>query len=213
MPIEFALLKDEPFPIKQCPECGFNLSESSYHWARGSVQRCKRKWGFLWRQPYCACICHKCHNLVGWEEPPLDIGHIILVEVRKELRQQGVYAEWMKGMSHNQLEVVTESGWLCIDSRRHGRQHIIISYVYDTASLNVEIDPYDVNCAIKGMIPPRYNGDKWGGGHYFYLFDMAKNGAINDTVSVVRRIHKSRTNGILDRIKTFFMDLFNTDRI
>lgn len=66
MPIECVQLKDEPFPFEKCPKCGAGWPE----FMRGQVQRSKRVLGFLWKRPYCAIICHKCKNVIGWESPP-----------------------------------------------------------------------------------------------------------------------------------------------
>lgn len=66
MPIECVQLKDEPFSFEKCPKCGAGWPE----FMRGQVQRSKRFLGFLWKRPYCAVICHKCKNIIGWESPP-----------------------------------------------------------------------------------------------------------------------------------------------
>jgi len=66
MPSEYMLLKEEPFFKELCPNCGARFPE----FMRGMVQRPKRFLGVLWRQDYCAVICHECKNIIGWESPP-----------------------------------------------------------------------------------------------------------------------------------------------
>jgi predicted nucleic-acid-binding Zn-ribbon protein len=65
MPIEYTLLRDKPLPFDICPKCGkpFKI------FMRGQVQKPKRFLWIFWRRPYCAVICHRCKNIVGYEEP------------------------------------------------------------------------------------------------------------------------------------------------
>jgi hypothetical protein len=65
MPEECVLLKDAPYNLEQCPLCSTEFP----NFMRGMVQRRKRFLGFLWKQDYCAIICHGCKNIVGWESP------------------------------------------------------------------------------------------------------------------------------------------------
>ncbi len=65
MPTEPALLSQQSYALEQCPNC----SEPFPEFMRGLVQRSKRFLGFLWRRDYCAVICHKCKDIVGWESP------------------------------------------------------------------------------------------------------------------------------------------------
>jgi hypothetical protein len=67
MPIECATLKDAPVSLAKCPKCD---ATPFVPFMRGSIQRSKRKWGFLWKQPYCALICSTCQSIVGHEYPP-----------------------------------------------------------------------------------------------------------------------------------------------
>lgn len=67
MPIECTLLKDAPVALTKCPKCG---AAPFVPFMRGSIQRMKRKWGFLWKQPYCTLICSTCQEIVGHEYPP-----------------------------------------------------------------------------------------------------------------------------------------------
>ena len=64
MPIEYALLKDEPPPLLACPRDGHR---SLRPFIRGQVQSTWRRWLGL---PYCAVICEKCKDIIGWEKPP-----------------------------------------------------------------------------------------------------------------------------------------------
>ena len=70
MPIEVTLLLNQPYPITTCPKCGHTPFESRM---RGIVQRSKRSFnlfkGFQ-KRDYCALICNKCNDVVGWESPP-----------------------------------------------------------------------------------------------------------------------------------------------
>ena len=77
MPWEAAALKNAPYPQVACPVCGVFPLEP---FLRGQVQRAKRNLVVRWLgwlpipwlapRPYCAIICDKCHNVVGWEAPP-----------------------------------------------------------------------------------------------------------------------------------------------
>ena len=62
MPIETFLMKRLPFAKEICPKCGERFPE----FLRGQVQSFIRKTFGL---PYCAVICHKCKNIIGWEKP------------------------------------------------------------------------------------------------------------------------------------------------
>jgi|SaaInlV_165m_DNA_1040744.scaffolds.fasta_scaffold34537_2 hypothetical protein len=70
MPIEVVQLRGKPVPKRftKCNGCGadpFVMDEL----VRGKIQRCKRKFGFLWKQDYCAVICNNCRDIVGYESP------------------------------------------------------------------------------------------------------------------------------------------------
>jgi len=67
MPIEYTYLSGQPLKLKKCPKCG----EDDPDFMRGMVQRSKRFLGFLWRRDYCAVICHNCHEIIGYESPPV----------------------------------------------------------------------------------------------------------------------------------------------
>lgn len=63
MPLEYDLLKREPYALEQCPKCGQMFPE----FMRGIVQSPLRK--FIGMK-YCAVICHNCKEVIGWERPP-----------------------------------------------------------------------------------------------------------------------------------------------
>jgi hypothetical protein len=68
MPIESLLLRDKPVKFLRCPKCG---DEPFEPFLRGQVQRTQHKYlGFGPRQDYCALICWKCKEVVGYESPP-----------------------------------------------------------------------------------------------------------------------------------------------
>jgi hypothetical protein len=62
MPIEVEQLRYAPYAIESCKQCGEQYPE----FMRGQVQSVWRKFFFL---PYCAVICHKCKQIIGWEKP------------------------------------------------------------------------------------------------------------------------------------------------
>ena len=62
MPIEYEQLKDRPIPKTDCL-CGRVCGEL---FMRGIVQSWWRK---IFRLPYCAIICPKSKQIVGWEKP------------------------------------------------------------------------------------------------------------------------------------------------
>lgn len=65
MPIECTLLEKAPYRFERCPKCNEPFPE----FMRGQVQRARRFLWILWKQPYCAVICHKCKRIIGWESP------------------------------------------------------------------------------------------------------------------------------------------------
>jgi predicted nucleic-acid-binding Zn-ribbon protein len=65
MPIESEILSKYPYVFEKCPKCGASFPE----FMRGQVQRNRRFLWILWNRPYCAVICHKCNEIIGWEEP------------------------------------------------------------------------------------------------------------------------------------------------
>ena len=66
MPKEVAQLQNAPVPLKSCPKCrAFPFIPV----LRGQIQRPKRKWFFGKPQPYCALICWRCKDIVGYEDP------------------------------------------------------------------------------------------------------------------------------------------------
>lgn len=67
MPIEYCQLEHAPCPLAFCPACGDKPFDP---FLRGMVQRSKRKWLVGPKQPYCALICSKCKEIVGYENPP-----------------------------------------------------------------------------------------------------------------------------------------------
>ena len=64
MPIEYKLLKNEPYAMEKCPKCNQQFPE----FMRGMVQSGWRK---ILRLPYCAVICHNCKEIIGWEKPDM----------------------------------------------------------------------------------------------------------------------------------------------
>ena len=70
MPIEYLLLKDAPVPLINCPKCDAYFEP----FLRGQVQK-MFPWRFNWRKlrfesiPYCALICWKCKEIIGYEKP------------------------------------------------------------------------------------------------------------------------------------------------
>jgi len=66
--LESVVLRDAPVPLVRCPKCG---AEPFDPFLRGEVQRNPRKFiVFGPKRPYCALICRKCKEWVGWEAPP-----------------------------------------------------------------------------------------------------------------------------------------------
>jgi ribosomal protein L34E len=68
VPIECELLEYRREPFGVCPQCG-RIFESLM---RGQVQRSKHPWlGLLFwiNRAYCAVICRRCKEIVGWEAP------------------------------------------------------------------------------------------------------------------------------------------------
>lgn len=63
MPIEAEQLRNAPYAKESCNKCGAQFPE----FMRGQVQSAWRRLLFL---PYCAVICHKCKQVIGWEKPP-----------------------------------------------------------------------------------------------------------------------------------------------
>lgn len=62
MPIESQMLKNSPFSIEKCKNCGENFP----CFLRGQVQSF---WRRIFGMKYCAVICHKCKKIIGWEKP------------------------------------------------------------------------------------------------------------------------------------------------
>jgi len=81
MPIEARYLKDAPYPEVKCPNCGTFPLEP---FLRGLIQRSpywfKWQWPFFGFRPYCAIICSKCKEIVGYEA----------------VQQQDVHRFWQK---------------------------------------------------------------------------------------------------------------------
>lgn len=76
MPWEATALRDQPYPKVRCPSCNAYPLDPCM---RGLVQRSKRRLTIVWwfalpipwlaPQHYCAIICCRCHNVVGYESP------------------------------------------------------------------------------------------------------------------------------------------------
>ena len=69
LPVEHRLLIMYPFRREACPNCTKPFPE--YH--RGIVQSGWRKRLGL---AYCACICHHCYQIIGWERPVRDTDNL-----------------------------------------------------------------------------------------------------------------------------------------
>ena len=63
MPIEYTLLRDAPVVLETCPCCA---EHPFVPFMRGQVQR--YRW-FGWVKAYCAVICSRCKEIVGYETP------------------------------------------------------------------------------------------------------------------------------------------------
>ncbi len=63
MPIEYVQLKDAAQRIEACPKCGRMIG---WYFLRGMVHSEIRK---FFRMKYCAVICDKCKEIIGWEKP------------------------------------------------------------------------------------------------------------------------------------------------
>jgi hypothetical protein len=59
---EYDLLKSKPYAREICPKCGAEFPE----FMRGLVQS---RWRKILGMKYCAVICHKCKEIIGWEKP------------------------------------------------------------------------------------------------------------------------------------------------
>lgn len=66
MPIEYLLLKNKNAALNKCPVC---KDKPFDHFLRGQVQRRRKTWILQRKRDYCAVICSKCKNTVGWESP------------------------------------------------------------------------------------------------------------------------------------------------
>lgn len=62
MPLEAETLRRYPYAREKCSKCGEPFPE----FMRGQVQSTWRKFFGL---PYCAVICHRCKQVIGWEKP------------------------------------------------------------------------------------------------------------------------------------------------
>ena len=62
MPKEYLQLKNRPYAIEKCPKCGQIAPE----FMRGMVFS---GWRQMFGLPYCAVICHKCKEIIGYEKP------------------------------------------------------------------------------------------------------------------------------------------------
>lgn len=67
-PIEAELLRGATSPLAACPECGVAPFDP---FLRGQVQRHPWPWWDIFNlttpRPYCALICWKCKDIVGYE--------------------------------------------------------------------------------------------------------------------------------------------------
>jgi hypothetical protein len=62
MPIEYKQLASYPYAKEVCQKCGQPFPE----FMRGQVQS---GWRRFFGLAYCAVICHKCKQVIGWEKP------------------------------------------------------------------------------------------------------------------------------------------------
>ncbi len=99
MPIEAAILRDQQCKITTCPKCGKPFEPNF----RGTVQRKKRSFNPLTlfaKQDYCALICTKCYEIVGYESP-IDEDQDAL----KELKE-------INNIEHCQLPLFINKKWI-----------------------------------------------------------------------------------------------------
>jgi len=66
MSSEYVSLRDAPEVFESCPNCGQSPFRS---FLRGGVQRRKKRWIWWGSWGYCAVICARCTEVVGWESP------------------------------------------------------------------------------------------------------------------------------------------------
>ncbi len=66
MPKEAEQIKDAKVSLKSCPKC---RALPFIPFMRGEIQRPTRKWLLGAKQPYCALICWRCKEIVGYENP------------------------------------------------------------------------------------------------------------------------------------------------
>jgi len=187
MPIEYEQLAGTPWPwpMEECPKCGFT---TAYDFQRGCVQRHKRKWGFLWKQDYCAVICAKCKEILGWESPPVDYGQVILREVQSELRKQGIKSYWgiQSNVVGSTLNITFHPMWI----------------VYNYSSAAIEINTTE-NRAVENLCGPIINMPD----RDVYAFEMYKEGAIDDVVAAVKRFRERKPR--LTRMYETILGLFS----
>jgi len=131
VPKEFLLLKSaDPLPYEICPKC--NKDFVAYN--RGCIQRNKRTWFFM-KQPYCAIICSSCYEIIAWENPPIDVGDLILDELKKELIKNKI--KFTKKCFLPQHPATPNV--LFIKSKCDVWGDVLIYYDYDTISIVVEL--------------------------------------------------------------------------
>lgn len=62
MPIEYQQLRHQQLEMDKCPKC----YEPCPDFMRGQVQSF---WRRILGMKYCAVICRRCRDIVGWEKP------------------------------------------------------------------------------------------------------------------------------------------------
>lgn len=65
MPMEYMRLRNTQPKLLNCPKCGLGFTKGNA-FMRGLVQSGLRR---FFRLPYCAIVCHRCKQVVGWEKP------------------------------------------------------------------------------------------------------------------------------------------------
>lgn len=181
MPIESFLLKEELFPYSICPNCNNQFDQLM----RGQVHRRKRD--FLFRKrPYCAVICRRCRNIVGWEYPPPNYPEIILLEIKKELKKKSIKSNWNKYYSPTDtvcplLTIQINKPWYCIDRKPRGDK---IDICYDSSSVTVEITTHDLKFVKLLPIEPEYLSF----GREVYSFSIINDGFPNNVVEFIMKI-------------------------
>lgn len=133
-----------------CPRC--ELTAVPY--MRGQIQRSKRNF-LLQRRPYCAIICHRCHTIIGWEEPARTATCVIVEEVRRMLAQKHIESVVAPGDANPQgVAYHQDDNVLYVQSipiKRHDNV-ICVGYNHVKNCLVVKV-PEELTPKLSGLIP------------------------------------------------------------